>query len=158
MSGLSSIVLSQPTEDEARRAFEDLGCIVCHRSGGIAKDWSDIVKEFKEVYAGKYASLDELVAKEIGPKVKERGFGDPKTWDELFTLMSTLSGKPGDPRVNIVKSYLASLLGFEKTPTPTPTPTPTAEARGIPFSLAAIIAAIIVALVVVLAYLLTRRR
>ncbi|MEM1686043.1 MAG: hypothetical protein QXS22_05145 [Acidilobaceae archaeon] len=73
--------------------------------------------------------------------VKERGFGDPKTWDELFTLMSTLSGKPGDPRVNIVKSYLASLLGFEKTPKPTPT----AEARGIPFSLAAIIAAIIVA-------------
>lgn len=163
----SFIVVGQPSEAEARKAFEELGATACHRPGGIAKPWEEIVARYS-AFAGKYASLDEFVVKEVAPEVKSRLGEDVKSWDELFNYMATLTGKTGDPRVNTVKSYLASLLlgGAPTTTTPqtpaqppaTPTPTPTtpAETRGISFALAILIAFIIVAVVAAIAYWLSR--
>jgi len=155
-STASLVVLGQPSEAEAKSAFERLGCTVCHRSGGIGEPWEEIVSHFK-ASAGKYASLDDFVKAEISAEVKERLGRDARTWDELFTVMAQNVGKSrDDPGVRTVENYLASLLGFTPAPgtptTPTPaTPTPPAEVvRGEERLTWGVILAIVVIAVIVL--------
>lgn len=173
LTSIISLTVAQPSETEAKNAFESLGCTVCH-NGRVATTWDGVVNLFKES-AGKYASLDEFVAKEIGPRIKASGFGEPKTWDELFQLMSNLAGKSGDPRVNIVKSYLASILSLNITPTTpvtetpitpttfTPTPTtpieyPRGEERMISGFILAIIGIVILVIISIVAPIVIMRR
>ncbi len=160
----SLTVLSQPTEAQAKDAFAKLGCTACH-NGKVAKTWDEIVARWKGL-SGKYTSLNDFVKAEVTEEVKTRGYGEPKTWDELFILMSTFVGKKRED-TKIVEEYLASLLGIGATPTtPTPTPTPTpvtspatppAEERGVSFILAAVAAAILVLILVAIAFYLSRR-
>jgi cytochrome c len=56
--------LAQPSEAEAKSAFERLGCTACHMSGGIASPWDGVVSMFRSA-SGKYPSLDEFVRAEI---------------------------------------------------------------------------------------------
>ena len=164
---LSSILasLAQPTEAEAKSVFEGLGCIACHRSGGIAKSWDEIVSKYR-ASAGRYASLDEYVRAEVSQEVKKDLGFDVNSWSDLFRVMSQLTGKsPDDPGVKTVESYLASLLGAQapevtqppETPvTPTPTPTPPTEVVrgeerltwGIVLAIVAIVVIVLIALVV----------
>ncbi len=164
-STASLVVLGQPSEAEAKSAFERLGCIACHRAGGIpARPWDEIVSHFK-ASAGKYASLDEFVKAEVAEEVKKRGYGEVRSWSELFERMAMLSGKrPDDPGVKTVESFLASLLGFQApgaTPPTTPTTPPPAttpvEERGVSFLVAALAALVIVAAIVLVAFWLARR-
>jgi cytochrome c551/c552 len=116
--------LAQPSEAEAKSAFERLGCTACHMSGGIAHPWNEVVSKFRSA-SGKYPSLDEFVRAEISQKVKAKVGAEPKSWDELFTVMAGYVGKkPDDPNVKVVESYLASLLQAPGATTP-PTATPT---------------------------------
>jgi len=168
-AAFSIMTLSQPSEAEAKSNFEKLGCTACHRPGGIARPWDEIVAHFKGA-AGKYASLDEFVAAEVSGEVKQKLGVEPKTWDELFKVMSQFSGKSrDDPGVKAVEAYLASLLGIQAPGTPTQPPatqtTPTtpvaaatpAEGRGLSFIAAAIAALIIVVAIAIIAYWLSRR-
>jgi cytochrome c551/c552 len=125
---ISSILasLAQPSEAEAKSAFERLGCTACHMSGGIAPPWNEVVSMFRSA-SGKYPSLDEFVRAEISQRVKAKVGAEPKSWDELFTVMAGYVGKkPDDPNVKVVESYLASLLqaaGVTTPPTTLTTPT-----------------------------------
>jgi cytochrome c551/c552 len=102
--------LAQPSEAEAKSAFERLGCTACHVRGSIAPPWDEMVSMFRSA-AGKYPNLDEFVKAEISQRVKARVGAEPKSWDELFTVMAGYVGKkPDDPSVKVVESYLASLL------------------------------------------------
>jgi len=169
-STASLVVLSQPSEAEAKSVFEGLGCIACHRAGGVpARPWDEIVSHFK-ASAGKYASLDEFVKAEVAEEVKKRGYGEVRSWSELFEKMAMFVGKrPDDPGVKTVESFLASLLGVQApgatTPpttltTPpqvtTPRVTTPAEERGVSFLVAALAALIIVAAIVLAAFWLAR--
>jgi len=164
------VVLGQPSEAEARSSFERLGCIACHRAGGVpARPWDEIVSHFK-ASAGKYASLDEFVKAEVAEEVKKRGYGEVRSWSELFEKMAMFAGKrPDDPGVKTVESFLASLLGAQApgatTPpttltTPpqvtTPPATTPVEERGVSFLVAALAALIIVAAIVLAAFWLAR--
>jgi len=164
-STASLVVLGQPTEAEAKSVFEGLGCIACHRSGGIAKSWDEIVSKYR-ASAGRYASLDEYVRAEVSQEVKNKLGQDVNSWSDLFRVMSQLTGKsPDDPGVKTVESYLASLLGAQapevtqppETPV-TPTPTPPAEERavGVSFIVAAVVALVIVVAVALIALRLAR--
>ena len=164
------VVLGQPSEAEAKSAFERLGCITCHRSGGIGYSWDEIVFRYKAL-AGKYDSLDEFVKAEVAEEVKKRGYGEVRSWSELFERMAMFAGKrPDDPGVKTVESFLASLLGVQApgatTPpttltTPpqvtTPPATTPVEERGVSFLVAALAALIIVAAIVLAAFWLARR-
>ena len=164
---LSSILasLAQPTEAEAKSVFEGLGCIACHRSGGIADSWDEIVSEFR-ASAGRYASLDEYVRAEVSQEVKNKLGQDVNSWSDLFRVMSQLTGRsPDDPGVKTVESYLASLLGAQapevtqppETPvTPTPTPPTEERAVGVSFIVAAVVALVIVVAVALIALRLAR--
>jgi cytochrome c551/c552 len=118
--------LAQPSEAEAKSAFERLGCTTCHRSGGIGNSWDEIVSRYKAL-AGKHASLDEFVEAEVYQKVKSMLGVEVRSWNELFKTMAGYVGKkPDDPNVNVVQSYLASLLqapGAATPPTTLTTPT-----------------------------------
>jgi len=118
--------LAQPSEAEAKSAFERLGCTACHMSGGIVPPWDGVVSMFRSA-SGKYPSLDEFVRAEISQRVKAKVGAEPKSWDELFTVMAGYVGKkPDDPNVKVVESYLASLLqapGVTTPPTTLTTPT-----------------------------------
>ena len=118
--------LAQPSEAEAKSAFERLGCTACHMSGGIVPPWDGVVSMFRSA-SGKYPSLDEFVRAEISQRVKAKVGAEPKSWDELFTVMAGYVGKkPDDPNVRVVESYLASLLqapGVTTPPTTLTTPT-----------------------------------
>ena len=165
-STASLVVLGQPTEAEVRSVFEGLGCIACHRSGGIAKSWDEIVSRYRDS-TGRYASLDEFVKAEVSQEVKNKLGQDVNSWSDLFRVMSQLAGKsPDDPSIKTVQSYLASLLGAQapevtppETPvTPTPTPTPPTEERavGVSFIVAAVVALVIVVAVALIALRLAR--
>jgi hypothetical protein len=163
------VVLGQPSEAEAKSAFERLGCIACHRSGGIGNSWDEIVSRYKAL-AGKHASLDEFVEAEVYQKVKRSLGVEVRSWDELFQKMAQYSGKrPDDPGVKTVQSFLASLLEAqapEATTPPTTLTTPPqvttppaatpVEERGVSFLLAALAALIIVAAIVLVAFWLAR--
>lgn len=98
------------TEEEAKQAFQAAGCTACHRKGNIGYPWEDIVTRLKEAN-GKYKSLDELVAKEIGPLVEQRLGQKVETWDQLFQVMAQYVGKtPDDPNVAKTEQFLASLF------------------------------------------------
>lgn len=169
-STASLVVLSQPSEAEAKSVFEGLGCIACHRSGGIGRSWDEIVSHFK-ASAGKYASLDEFVKAEVSQEVKSKLGAEVGSWSELFKTMAQYAGKrPDDPGVKTVESFLASLLGVQApgatTPpttltTPpqvtTPRVTTPAEERGVSFLVAALAALVIVAAIVLAAFWLARR-
>ena len=170
-STASLVVLGQPSEAEAKSAFERLGCIACHRSGGIGNSWDEIVSRYKAL-AGKHASLDEFVEAEVYQKVKSMLGVEVRSWDELFQKMAQYSGKrPDDPDVKTVQSFLASLLlgaqepGTTTPPTTLTTPpqvtTPPAttpvEERGVSLLVAALAALIIVAAIVLAAFWLARR-
>jgi hypothetical protein len=164
------VVLGQPSEAEAKSAFERLGCTACHRSGGIGNSWDEIVSRYKAL-AGKHASLDEFVEAEVYQKVKRSLGVEVRSWDELFQKMAQYSGKrPDDPGVKTVQSFLASLLEAqapEATTPPTTLTTPPqvttppavtpVEERGVSFLLAALAALIIVAAIVLVAFWLARR-
>jgi len=164
-STASLVVLGQPTEAEAKSVFEGLGCIACHRSGGIAKSWDEIVSKYR-ASAGRYASLDEYVRAEVSQEVKKDLGFDVNSWSDLFRVMSQLTGKsPDDPGVKTVESYLASLLGAQapevtqppETPvTPTPTPPTEERAVGVSFIVAAVVALVIVVAVALIALRLAR--
>jgi cytochrome c551/c552 len=164
-STASLVVLGQPTEAEAKSVFEGLGCIACHRSGGIAKSWDEIVSKYR-ASAGRYASLDEYVRAEVSQEVKNKLGQDVNSWSDLFRVMSQLTGKsPDDPGVKTVESYLASLLGAQapevtqppETPvTPTPTPPTEERAVGVSFIVAAVVALVIVVAVALIALRLAR--
>lgn len=58
---------------------------------------------------------------EVAEEVKKRGYGEVRSWSELFERMAILSGKrPDDPGVKTVESFLASLLGFQAPGATTP--------------------------------------
>jgi cytochrome c551/c552 len=123
---ISSILasLAQPSEVEAKSAFERLGCTGCHARGSIAPPWDEVVSMFRSA-AGKYPNLDEFVKAEVSQRVKAKLPDEPKSWDELFTVMARYVGKnPDDPNVKVVESFLASLLQAPGATTP-PTVTPT---------------------------------
>jgi cytochrome c551/c552 len=110
--------LAQPSEAEAKSAFERLGCTTCHRSGGIGNSWDDIVSRYKAL-AGKHASLDEFVEAEVYQKVKSMLGVEVRSWSELFkTMVGYVGKKPDDPNLNVVQSYLASLLQAPEAATP----------------------------------------
>ena len=172
-STASLVVLSQPSEAEAKSVFEGLGCIACHRAGGVpARPWDEIVSHFK-ASAGKYASLDEFVKAEVAEEVKKRGYGEVRSWSELFEKMAMFSGKrPDDPGVKTVEIFLASLLGVQAPGATSPPTTPTitippqvttppattpVEERGVSFLVAALAALVIVAAIVLAAFWLARR-
>ncbi len=167
-STASLVALGQPSEAEAKSAFERLGCITCHRSGGIGNSWDAIVSRYKAL-AGKHDSLDEFVEAEVYQKVKRSLGIEVRSWDELFVRMAQYSGKrPDDPNLKVVQSYLASLLGAQAPEATPPTPmtpppqitTPPAatpvEERGVSFLVAALAALIIVATIVLAAFWLAR--
>jgi len=110
--------LAQPSEAEAKSAFERLGCTTCHRSGGIGNSWDEIVSRYKAL-AGKHASLDEFVEAEVYQKVKRSLGVEVRSWSELFkTMVGYVGKKPDDPNLNVVQSYLASLLQAPEAATP----------------------------------------
>ncbi len=110
--------LAQPSEAEAKSAFERLGCTTCHRSGGIGNSWDEIVSRYKAL-AGKHDRLDEFVEAEVYQKVKSMLGVEVRSWNELFTTMVGYVGKrPDDPNLNVVQSYLASLLQAPEAATP----------------------------------------
>jgi hypothetical protein len=99
--------VAQPSEDEARSAFEQLGCVSCH-NGNVAKTrWEDIVADFTE-WSGKYASLDEAVAAEV------EYFGGRK-FSSFRELMEVMAGNArvdlSDPQMVVIMRYLVSLYG-----------------------------------------------
>jgi cytochrome c551/c552 len=110
--------LAQPSEAEAKSAFQRIGCTTCHRSGGIGNSWDEIVSRYKAL-AGKHDSLDEFVEAEVYQKVKRSLGVEVRSWNELFTTMVGYVGKrPDDPNLNVVQSYLASLLQAPEAATP----------------------------------------
>lgn len=121
MLSIMVVTQAQPSESEAKSAFEKLGCTSCH-NGGVAKRWEDIVSNFKG-YGSRYASLDEAIKAEV------TYFGQRfNSFDELMkTMASNVGRQPGDPQVGIVRSYLEYLFNLGRTMTPpaTTTPTPT---------------------------------
>jgi hypothetical protein len=168
-STASLVVLGQPSEAEAKSAFERLGCTTCHRNGGIGNSWDDIVSRYKAL-AGKHASLDEFVEAEVYQKVKSMLGVEVRSWSELFKTMAQYSGKkPDDPDVKTVQSFLASLLLGAQEPGATPPTTPAtlpqvatpqvttpAEERGVSFLVVALAALVIVAAIVLAAFWLAR--
>jgi len=108
-------VYAQPSESDARRAFEGLGCTSCH-NGQVAHRWDEIVSHFKS-WGGKYASLDEAVRAEV------TYFGGVKfnSFDELMKTMATNVGRqPSDPQVVLVRDFLVSLFEAGRATPTTP--------------------------------------
>ena len=164
---------AQPSEEEARSAFEQLGCVSCH-NGNVAKTrWEDIVADFTE-WRDKYASLDEAVAAEV------EYFGGQRfsSFRELMEQMATNSRVDlSDPHMIVLMEYLVSLygvsleeaLGGPITPAPEETTpeeqktidvgyrTEGGEEPGIGIATTIIVIAIIVLGSGVIAYLLTKR-
>jgi hypothetical protein len=110
------------------------------------------------------------VEAEVYQKVKRSLGVEVRSWNELFkTMVGYVGKKPDDPNLNVVQSYLASLLGAqapEATPPPTTPTTPPqittppattpVEERGVSFLVAALAALIIVAAAVLAALWLAR--
>jgi hypothetical protein len=108
--------------------------------------------------------LDEFVKAEVSQRVKARVGDEPKSWDELFTVMAGYVGrKPDDPNVKVVESFLASLLqapGATTPPRVTPmsppqvttpqarTPAPEADGGGERLTWGAILVAVVTAVIV----------
>lgn len=99
--------VAQPSEEEARSAFEQLGCVNCHNGNVARTKWEDIVADFTE-WRDKYATLDEAVAAEV------EYFGGQRfsSFKELMERMATNVGKDlSDPQIVVIMEYLASLYG-----------------------------------------------
>jgi len=77
---ISSILasLAQPSEVEAKSAFERLNCIGCHARGSIVPHWDEVVSMFRSA-AGKYPNLDEFVKTEVSQRVKAKVGAEPKS-------------------------------------------------------------------------------
>ncbi len=52
------------TVDEAKQAFEQLGCTSCHVEGGVAEPWDEMLDEIA-FWARNFETLDEAVRSEV---------------------------------------------------------------------------------------------
>lgn len=165
------MTLAQPSEEEAKSAFENLGCVSCH-NGTVALSWEDIVALMKEVPT-KYNGDVDALAQDVAYFGQKGAF---QTWDQLMQVMAQNVGKTlDDPQVQVINQYLLSLAGVtpgeetgappeETTPAETPEETPAEGVPGeeeappgIPFGLAAVLALLIVALIAAAAYMFARK-
>ncbi|MEB3860308.1 MAG: hypothetical protein LRS43_03765 [Desulfurococcales archaeon] len=168
--------IAQPSEDEARSAFEQLGCVSCHNGNVAQTRWEDIVADFTE-WRDRYASLDEAVASEV------EYFGGRKfsSFRELMEVMAQNARVDlSDPQMIVIMEYLVSLygvtleeaLGGQVTPAPPEETAPEEEETidvgyntltmggeepGIGIATTIIVIAVIVLGSGIVAYLMTKR-
>ncbi len=114
------------SEEEARGLFEKIGCVSCHRQGGIGDSWEEIVEGLR-VAGGKYASPDEYVEAEVSKNVMEKLGQKVGTWQDLMRVMSGFVGKqPDSPEVEAINSFFLSFFQpQQQTRTESPTETST---------------------------------
>ncbi len=118
------------SEEEARGLFEKIGCVSCHRQGGIGDSWEEIVEGLR-VAGEKYASPDEYVKAEVSKNVMEKLGQKVSTWQDLMRVMSGFVGKqPDSPEVEAISSFFLSFFQPQQqtqTESPTETATMTSE-------------------------------
>ncbi|MEB3860588.1 MAG: hypothetical protein GSR84_00020 [Desulfurococcales archaeon] len=121
--------VAQPSGEEARQKFEQLGCTGCH-NGGVAPAWDDVVALFQE-WKTKYGSLDEAVSSEVNY------FGKTfNSYDEMMAEMakSSAAGTIDNPDFQIIYQYLKSIYeggqaGGQETTQQTQTQAPAEETQ-----------------------------
>ncbi|MCE4604138.1 MAG: hypothetical protein F7B20_04135 [Aeropyrum sp.] len=165
------VLQAQPSEEEARAAFDQLGCVSCH-NGTVAADWDQIVSLLSEV-PDKYGGDIDAFARDIVYFGQKGAF---QTWDELMAQMAVNVGvSTDDPNFVLVNQFFLSVAGVEGAPadqvetTPAETqpqeteepvetqPEEPEEAKGVPFGLAAVIALVIVILIAAAAYMYAKK-
>jgi len=69
------------TESEAEAKFQSLGCTNCHKEGGPADDWDELVDEIK-AWAKEFPDLDTAVKTEL----------HEDSFEDLMTEMASNAG------------------------------------------------------------------
>jgi len=63
------------TEPEAESKFQSLGCTNCHKAGGPADEWDEVVDEIK-AWATEYPDLDTAVKTELQSELNVNSFSE----------------------------------------------------------------------------------
>ena len=108
---------AQPSPEEARQIFENIGCISCHAGKPLqpAASW-DLIIQFMEDWSQKYPSIDEAIRNEV------TYYGGQKfnSFDELMERMSQNVGKTrNDPEIQQLEAFFRSFWGEQQTETQT---------------------------------------
>ncbi|MCE4622717.1 MAG: hypothetical protein F7B19_05325 [Desulfurococcales archaeon] len=112
-----TIAHSQPSEEQARQAFEQSGCYGCHTT----HEWTDLTATITD-WAHMYDSLDEA-AQSVGYS----------SFDDLMTTMKDWAGLYGgisDQQYQTIYEYFVYLFNSSKPAQPTTTTTTTTQATG----------------------------
>ncbi|MEB3861136.1 MAG: hypothetical protein GSR84_02820 [Desulfurococcales archaeon] len=169
---------AQPSPEEARQIFENIGCISCHAGKPLqpAASW-DLIIQFMEDWSQKYPSIDEAIRNEV------TYYGGQKfnSFDELMERMSQNVGKTrNDPEIQQLEAFFRSFWGEQQTETqtqeettqaaeqteaPTETQTPEEQVEGVRggeepkagITLTVVSIALVILITVVAAVYLTRR-
>ncbi len=103
---------AQPSPEEAKQIFENIGCISCHagKPGQPAASW-DLIIQFMEDWSQKYPSIDEAIRNEV------TYYGGQKfnSFDELMERMSQNVGKTrNDPEIQQLEAFFRSFWGEQQ--------------------------------------------
>lgn len=107
-----TVAQTQPTEDQARQAFEQSGCYGCHTT----HEWTDLTTAITD-WAQAYNSLDEA-AQSVGYS----------SFDDLMATMKDWAGLYGgisDQQYQTIYEYFVYLFNSSKPAQPTTTTTTT---------------------------------
>ncbi|MCE4602053.1 MAG: hypothetical protein F7C08_01425 [Desulfurococcales archaeon] len=107
---------AQPSAEEAKQIFENIGCISCHAGNPLqpAANW-DLIIQFMEEWSQKYPSIDEAIRNEVVY------YGGQKfnSFEELMERMSQNVGKTrNDPEIQQLEAFFRSFWGQEQAQTP----------------------------------------
>lgn len=139
------------TIEEARDAFNSIGCTNCHQQNGIAPPFDEIVSDFR-AWSKQYPSIDDAVRANV------EGYDN---YDELIQTMLANVGKSlNDPEGQLLYSYFKSLFNetTEITTSPIQTTTKSSTSQGPNIILIATIGAIVSLIAISASYVLARTK
>lgn len=104
------------TQEEAKALFDRLGCRSCHRDGGIADSWPEILSELKE-WGDEYSSIDDAVSE----RVTYLGGTHFSSFDDLLRQMQSNVGASDEDIAKLKDFFLSVFEGVNVTIPTSPT-------------------------------------
>lgn len=98
------------TQEEAEALFDSLGCKSCHREGGVADSWSEILSELRE-WGEEYNSIDDAVSE----KVTYLGGVHFNTFDDLLEQMKNNVGASDEDIAKLKEFFISVFQGMNVT-------------------------------------------
>ncbi len=100
------------SEEEARNRFTSLGCTSCHRPGGVARSWDEIISNLRS-WGRQYQDIDEAVSNEVIYLGNIRF----NSFDELMAQMQRNVGA-SDSDMAMLKEFFQAVFRGEVADTP----------------------------------------